>query len=180
MDFTCIGFWSLSYYFTFELSLEIVVLFVSRKLIFQTRMLSHPVGLDVWFLVVSFVCFHTSCVRTVKTLARLRGCAGSLEPSLVAYVISTIISWADSFVFYDYILSSTANAIFFLSIFKTDNNLIIIIYITCISFRIIKSGFHVRMGGYSHSSTKVLFPCCTWHADIFFFQKLLHNWKIGQ
>ena len=33
---------------------------------------------------------HTSCVRTVKAFARLRGCAGSPEPSLVAYVISTI------------------------------------------------------------------------------------------
>ena len=30
-------------------------------------------------------------------LARLRGCAGSPEPSLVAFVISTIISWAGSF-----------------------------------------------------------------------------------
>ena len=28
---------------------------------------------------------------------RLRECAGSSEPSLVAYMISTIISWADSF-----------------------------------------------------------------------------------
>ena len=43
-----------------------------------------------------FVYFHTSCVRTAKALARLRGCAGSPEPSLVAYVISTIISWAAS------------------------------------------------------------------------------------
>ena len=62
----------------------------------QMRMLSYPVGLDVWFLVGSFVYFHTSCVRTDKALSRLRGCAGSPEPSLVAYVISTIISWAGS------------------------------------------------------------------------------------
>ena len=34
----------------------------------------------------------SSCVRIAKALARLRGCAGSPEPSLVAYVISTIIS----------------------------------------------------------------------------------------
>ena len=34
--------------------------------------------------------FHTSCVRTAKALARLH----SPEPSLVAYVISTIISCA--------------------------------------------------------------------------------------
>ena len=70
---------------------EIMILFVLRKLILQTRMLSHPVGLDVC-LVGPFVFFHTSCVRTAKALARLRKCAGSPEPSLVAYVISTIIS----------------------------------------------------------------------------------------
>ena len=55
----------------------------------QTRMHNHPVGLDVWFLVGHFVYFHTSCVRTAKALARLRG-------YLIAYVISTIISWAGS------------------------------------------------------------------------------------
>ena len=41
---------------------------------------------------------HTSCVRTAKALARLRGCAGSPPPSLIAYVISTIISWAGSYI----------------------------------------------------------------------------------
>ena len=60
-------------------------------------MRSHPMELDVWFLVGPFVYFHTSCVRTAKALVRLRGYAGSREPSLVAYVISTIISWAGSF-----------------------------------------------------------------------------------
>ena len=79
----------------FESALEIMVLFVLHKLILQTRMRSHPVGLDVWFLVRPFVYFHTSCVRTAKAL---RGCAGSPEPSLVAYLTSTIISWAGSFV----------------------------------------------------------------------------------
>ena len=54
------------------------------------------VGLDTWFLVGPFVYFHTLCVRTAKALARLRGHAGSPERSLVAYVISTIISWAGS------------------------------------------------------------------------------------
>ena len=80
------------YLSSFEPSHEIMVLFVLRKIILQTRMRSHPVGLDV-------VYFHTSCVRTGKALARLRGCAGSPEPSLVAYVISTIISWTGSFMF---------------------------------------------------------------------------------
>ena len=48
-------------------------------------------------LVGLFVCFNTSCGRTAKALARLRGCAGSIEPPLVAYVISIILSWASSF-----------------------------------------------------------------------------------
>ena len=72
----------------------IMVLFVLHKLILQTRIRSYRVGLDVWFLVGPFVFFHTSCLRTAKALARLRGCTDSPEPSLVAYVISTIISWA--------------------------------------------------------------------------------------
>ena len=79
-----------------EPSHEIMVLFVLPKLILKTRMRSHPVNLDVWFLVEPFVYFHTLCVRSAKALARLRGCTGSPEPSLFAYVISTIISWAGS------------------------------------------------------------------------------------
>ena len=75
---------------------EIMVVFVLHKLILQTCMHSHPMGLDVWLLVGPLVYFHTSCVRTAKALVRLRGCTGSPEPSLVAYVISTIISWAGS------------------------------------------------------------------------------------
>ena len=74
--------------------------FVLLRLILQTRMRSNPVGLDVcifFYFVRPFVYVHTSCVRTAKALARLRGCAGSPEPSLVACVISTIISWAGSF-----------------------------------------------------------------------------------
>ena len=71
---------------------EIMALFVLCKLILQTHMRSHPAGLDFWFLVRPFTYFHTSCVRTAKALVRLRGCAGSPVPSLVAYVISIIIS----------------------------------------------------------------------------------------
>ena len=78
-------------------SSEIMALFVLSKFILQTRMHCHPMGLDVWFLVGPFVYFHTSCMQTAKALARLRGCAGSPEPSLVAYAISTIISWAGSY-----------------------------------------------------------------------------------
>ena len=43
------------------------------KLILQSRMRSHPVALDIWFLAGLFVYFHTSCARTAKALARLRG-----------------------------------------------------------------------------------------------------------
>ena len=75
---------------------EIMALSVLRKIILQTRMRSHSLGLDVWFLVGSFVYFQSSCVRTAKALARLRRCAGSPEPSLVVYAISIIISWAGS------------------------------------------------------------------------------------
>ena len=81
----------------FESSHEITVLFILCKLILQTHIRSHPVGLNVWLLVEPFVYFHTTCVRTAKALARLRGYAGSPEPLLVAYVVSTIISWAGSF-----------------------------------------------------------------------------------
>ena len=59
---------------------EIMALFVRHKLIFQTHMRSHPVGLDAWCLVGPFVYFHTSCVRTAKALARVRGCADWLGP----------------------------------------------------------------------------------------------------
>ena len=79
---------------------EILVLFVPRKLILQTHMRSHPEGLDVWILVRPVTYFHTSCVQTAKPLARLRGCKGLPEPSLVAYVISTIISWAGLYIFW--------------------------------------------------------------------------------
>ena len=49
-----------------------MALFVLRKLILQTRMLSHPVGqVDVWFLFEPFVYFHTLCVWTTKAAGRL-------------------------------------------------------------------------------------------------------------
>ena len=77
---------------SYEPSHEIMALFVLPKLILQTSMRSHQVGLDVWFLVGHFVYFYSSGVRTAKALARLRGCAGSPESSLVACVINTIAS----------------------------------------------------------------------------------------
>ena len=64
---------------TFESAHEIMVLFVLCKLILQTLMHSHPVGLDVWFLVGPFISSHTSCVQTAKALARLPRCAGLVQ-----------------------------------------------------------------------------------------------------
>ena len=66
---------------------EIMVLFVLRKLILQTRMRSHPVAIDVWFL-VGLCCLlpYIMCANS----------EASGETSLVAYLISTIISWAGS------------------------------------------------------------------------------------
>ena len=78
-----------------------MALFILHKLILQTRMCSHPVGLEVYFLVWLFVYFHISYVRTAKALVRLCECAGLPEPSLVAYVISAIISWAGSIMMVD-------------------------------------------------------------------------------
>ena len=51
---------------------EIMALFILRKIILQTHLCSHPVGLDVWFLVGNFIYFQSSCVRTAKALAWLR------------------------------------------------------------------------------------------------------------
>ena len=75
------------------------------------------VGLDVWSLVRTFVYFHALCVWTASALARLRECAGLPEPSLVACVTSTIISWAGSIICFSsllgfyYDLSPTENQV---------------------------------------------------------------------
>ena len=73
---------------SFEPTHEILALFVLCKFILQIRMRSHPAGLDVWFLVWP----STSIVHVCKQ-RRLWP-----EPSLVAYAISTILSWAGAFI----------------------------------------------------------------------------------
>ena len=65
---------------------EIMVLFVLRKLIFQTRM--HPVGRDVCFWSDPL---STSILHVCEQQRLWRDCSGSSEPLLVANVISTII-----------------------------------------------------------------------------------------
>ena len=69
----------------FEPSHEIMALFVFCKLILQMRMRSHPVELDVWFLVGPFVYFHTAWMRRLAWAFTGRLC------------FSTIISRAGSF-----------------------------------------------------------------------------------
>ena len=51
-------------------------------------MYSHPMRLDVWFLVGPSVYFPTLCVWTANAVIRLRGCAGFPEPSLVAWAFA--------------------------------------------------------------------------------------------
>ena len=84
----------------FEPSDEIMVLFVLRKLILQTRMHSHPVGLHVWFLVGLFVYFHTSCVRTEKTLSRMHRLAWAF-PGHLCSKYHTLMSWLIWWWFWD-------------------------------------------------------------------------------
>ena len=51
---------------------------------FQLRMPSHSEGLGICFSVWRFLLIHCLYERSAKVLARLRGCAGSPEPSLLA------------------------------------------------------------------------------------------------
>ena len=111
--------WAMSWFFLFYFIF--FFFFVFCKLHLQMCIRSHPMGLDVWDLVGLFVYFHTSCVRTAKALARLRGCTGSPEPSLVAYVISTIISWAGLFIHYLF----TINHVLFTYVWITTSSYVI-------------------------------------------------------
>ena len=51
---------------------------------FHLRMPSHSEGPGIWFSVWRFLLTHCLYARAAKVLARLRGCAGSPEPSLLA------------------------------------------------------------------------------------------------
>ena len=51
---------------------------------FQPRMPSHSEGPRIWLSVWRFLLIHCLYERAAKVLARLRGCAGSPEPSLLA------------------------------------------------------------------------------------------------
>ena len=54
---------------------------------------SHSEGPGTWLSVWRFLLIHCLYKRAAKVLARLRGCAGSPEPSLLAQAISTKFAW---------------------------------------------------------------------------------------
>ena len=54
---------------------------------------SHSEGLGIWLSVWRFLLTQCLYERAAKVLARLRGCAGSPEPSLLAKGISTKFAW---------------------------------------------------------------------------------------
>ena len=54
---------------------------------------SHSEGPGIWLSVWRFLLTHYLYERAAEVLARLRGCAGSPEPSLLAYAISTKFAW---------------------------------------------------------------------------------------
>ena len=64
---------------------------------FQLRMPSHSEGIWIWLSVWRFLLTHCLYERAAKVLARLRGCAGSPEPLLLAYAISTKFAWRGPF-----------------------------------------------------------------------------------
>ena len=83
---------NVTWYTPIQPAREIMALFVLQKLIFQMHMRSHPVGLDVWFLVGSFVYFHTSCVRTATAQ---EGCLCDKYHNLMCWLIclSGNVTW---------------------------------------------------------------------------------------
>ena len=59
-----------------------------------------PIGAtDVQFFALSFLKDPTTRLRTAKALARLRLCAVSPEPLLIAYMINTLFSCAGLYIF---------------------------------------------------------------------------------
>ena len=54
---------------------------------------SHSEGPGIWLSVCRFLLTHCLYERAAEVLARLRGCAGSPEPSLLAQTISTKFAW---------------------------------------------------------------------------------------
>ena len=83
IQYVCINFPNLKN----EPSHEKTDLSVVQFEILQTHMRSLWKRSEVWLFAWSFHYIPILCERTAKALARLRGCTGLPEPSLVAYVI---------------------------------------------------------------------------------------------
>ena len=60
---------------------------------FSLRMPSHSEGPGIWLSVWRFLLTHCLYERAANVLARLRGSAGSPEPSLLAQALSTKFPW---------------------------------------------------------------------------------------
>ena len=61
------------------------------------RVPSHSEGPGIWLSVWRFLLTHCLYERAAKALARLRGCAGSPEPSLLAQAISYKFAWCSPY-----------------------------------------------------------------------------------
>ena len=68
---------------------------------------SHSEGLGIWLSVWRFLLIHCLYERAAKVLARLRGCAGSPEPSLLAQAISTKFAWRSPHAINSHVLTGT-------------------------------------------------------------------------
>ena len=81
---------------------EIMVLFVLHKLILQMHLWSSSGARRLIFGQTLRLLPYITCANSKGSGETVCGCAGSPEPSLVAYVISTctIISWAGSNIHY--------------------------------------------------------------------------------
>ena len=64
-------------------------------------MLNHSEWPGIWLSVWRLLLTHCLYERAAEVLARPRGCAGSPEPSLLAYAISTKFAWRGPFEFCD-------------------------------------------------------------------------------
>ena len=66
---------------------------IMHFVIFQMRLHSHSVRPDLRLFVMRL---QILCEGRVNAVVRLHECAGSSEPSLFAYVMSTLFKWAVS------------------------------------------------------------------------------------
>ena len=64
-----------------------------------TAYASHSEELGIWLSVWRFLLTHCLYERVAEVLARLHGCAGSPEPSLLTYAIRTKFPWRGPYLF---------------------------------------------------------------------------------